>query len=102
MKKIIRILVVEDSLLISKLLTMIFNADPQFVVAGVAYNGREAIELTSELKPDLITMDINLPVMDGIEAIKQIMAYNPTPILVISASIYDKAKIGRASCRERV
>lgn len=87
-KKTIRVLVVEDSLAVSKAMTSILNTDPGIIVVGVAYNGKEAVELVSKLKPDIVTMDIHMPVMDGFEATKQIMAYNPTPILVVAASVY--------------
>ncbi len=85
---IIRVLVVEDSPLMCKVLTNILNADPRILVAGVAHDGKEAVEIVPWLKPDVITMDIHMPRMDGLEATKQIMAYNPTPILVVSASIF--------------
>lgn len=85
---IIRVLVVDDSPLMCKVLTNILNPDPQILVAGVAHNGKEAVEIVPRLKPDIITMDIHMPVMDGFEATRQIMAYNPTPILVVSSSVF--------------
>ncbi len=88
MKGLIRVLVVEDCPLMCEVLTSIFNPDPQILVVGIAHNGKEAIELVPRLKPDIITMDIHMPVMDGFEATKHIMAYNPTPILVISSSVF--------------
>jgi two-component system chemotaxis response regulator CheB len=87
-KGIIRVLVVDDSPLICKVLTNILNLDPQIIVAAVANNGREAVEIVPRLKPDIITMDIDMPVMDGFEATQRIMAYNPTPILVVSSSVF--------------
>lgn len=86
LKNIIKVLIVEDSLSVSKVLTDILNSDPHIMVTGVAYNGKEAVEMASCLKPDIITMDIHMPVMDGLEATKQIMARNPVPILIICAS----------------
>jgi two-component system chemotaxis response regulator CheB len=80
------VLVVEDSPLMSKVLADVLNADPQLIVIGFAHNGKEAVEIVPRLKPDVITMDINMPVMDGLEATKYIMASYPTPILVISTS----------------
>jgi two-component system chemotaxis response regulator CheB len=64
------------------------NCDPRILVAAVANNGKEAVELVPCLKPDIITMDIDMPVMDGFEATKQIMADHPTPILIVSSTIY--------------
>jgi two-component system chemotaxis response regulator CheB len=72
-----------------KVLTDVINSDLQTIVAGIARNGKEAVEMAACLKPDIITMDVNMPVMDGIEATKQIMAYNATPILVVCASTMD-------------
>lgn len=87
-KAIIRVLVVDDSPLMCKILTNIMNCDPQILVAAVANNGKEAVELVPRLKPDIITMDIDMPVMDGFEATKQIMAYHPTPILIVSSKVF--------------
>ena len=72
--KIIRVLIVEDSPLICKILTKILNSDECIEVVGVANDGKKAVEYTMGLKPDLITMDINLPIMNGFEATKKIMA----------------------------
>jgi two-component system chemotaxis response regulator CheB len=88
-KSIIKVLVVDDSPAMCKVLTDVINSDLQTIVAGVARNGKEAVEMAVCLKPDIITMDVDMPVMDGIEAIKQIMAYNATPILVVCASTMD-------------
>ncbi|NWF92210.1 MAG: chemotaxis response regulator protein-glutamate methylesterase [Syntrophaceae bacterium] len=84
----IRVLVVDDSPLMCKILTNIINCDPQILVAAVATNGKEAVDLVPRLKPDIITMDIDMPVMDGFEATKQIMAYHPTPILIVSSTVF--------------
>lgn len=88
-RKIIRALVVDDSPVMCKAIIDILNSDSQIIVAGVAHNGKEAVELVPKLKPCIITMDIHMPVMDGLEATKQIMAYNPTPILVMSTSVFE-------------
>ncbi len=87
-KAMIRILVVDDSPLMCKILTSILNCDPQILVAAVANNGREAVDLVARLKPDLITMDMDMPVMDGLEATRQIMTYHPTPILLVSSTVF--------------
>ena len=88
LKGTIRVLVVDDSPLMCKVLMNILNLDPQILVAGIAHNGKEAVEIVPRLKPDIITMDIHMPVMDGFEATRQIMAYKPTPILVVSSSVF--------------
>ncbi|MBF0619770.1 MAG: chemotaxis-specific protein-glutamate methyltransferase CheB [Candidatus Omnitrophica bacterium] len=85
--KIIRVLIAEDSPVIAKVISSLLMSDPQIQVAGIARNGVEAVEMTKQLKPDIITMDIHMPVMDGYEATKQIMAYCPTPILIASAAV---------------
>ena len=87
-KAMIRVLVVDDSPLMCKFLTNIMNCDPQILVAAVANNGKEAVDLVPRLKPDIITMDIDMPVMDGFEATKEIMASHPTPILIVSSTGY--------------
>ncbi|MGZ3559348.1 MAG: protein-glutamate methylesterase/protein-glutamine glutaminase [Thermodesulfobacteriota bacterium] len=84
----IRVLLVEDSPLMCKVLTTVINADPQILVVGVANNGKEAVDAVPLLKPDFITMDMDMPVMDGLEATRQIMAYHPTPILIVSSSVF--------------
>ncbi|MFH1684615.1 MAG: chemotaxis response regulator protein-glutamate methylesterase [Candidatus Margulisiibacteriota bacterium] len=84
----IKVLIVDDSPLVCKGLTEILNSDPQIRVVGTAVNGKEAVEFVPKLKPDLICMDINMPIMDGFEATKQIMAYDPTPILIVSTSVF--------------
>ena len=85
---LIRILVVDDSSLARKLLSLLINEDPRFIVVSAAADGREAISLMPVLKPDLILMDINMPRMDGFEATKWIMAHQPTPILIVTSSLY--------------
>ncbi len=85
--KVIRILIAEDSTVVRRLLTAILDAEPDMEIVGCAGDGREAVRLTAELKPDLITMDIRMPVMDGFEATRMIMSTNPTPIVVISSSV---------------
>ena len=86
MKKL-RILVVEDSLTVRKRLCEILAEDPAIEVIGEAQDGKAAIELCLQHRPDAITMDMMLPVMSGLAATEYIMAYCPTPILVVSSSI---------------
>jgi len=87
----VRVLIVDDSAFMRKVLETIFNADPQLQVAGHAKDGREAVALAESLKPDVITMDINMPHMDGLQATAQIMTTNPRPIVVVSSESRDGA-----------
>jgi two-component system chemotaxis response regulator CheB len=80
-----RVLVVDDSAFMRKVLETIFNADDQLQVIGQAKDGREAITLAESLKPDVITMDINMPHVDGLQATAQIMTTNPRPIVIVSS-----------------
>jgi two-component system, chemotaxis family, protein-glutamate methylesterase/glutaminase len=80
-----RVLVVDDSAFMCKVLESIFNADSQLQVVGRAKDGREAITLADSLKPDVITMDLNMPHMDGLQATAQIMTNNPRPIVIVSS-----------------
>lgn len=82
----IKVLIVEDSSLVSRILTAVLDSDSELKVIGVARTGKEGVKLALELKPDIITMDILMPEMDGAEATKQIMAYQPTPILLLTSS----------------
>jgi two-component system chemotaxis response regulator CheB len=84
--KRIRVLVVEDSLTVRKYLCEVLAGDPEIDVVGEANDGRQAIELCQQLRPDVVTMDMVLPVMTGLAATEYIMAHRPTPILVVSAS----------------
>jgi two-component system chemotaxis response regulator CheB len=79
-------MVVEDSPTARELLGGILESDPDIKVVGEASNGMEAIELAARLRPDLITMDIHMPLLDGYEATKRIMDQTPTPILIVSSS----------------
>lgn len=87
MSKVIRVLVVEDSTTVRKRLLDILNTEPDIEVVGEAEDGKRAIELCLQTRPDVITMDMMLPVMSGLAATEYIMAHCPTPILVVSASI---------------
>lgn len=84
--KRIRVLVVEDSSVARDLLIYILDQDPEIEVVGTAANGEEAITAAARLKPDLITMDIHMPRMDGLNATRKIMETDPTPILIVSGS----------------
>src|SRR5437660_10076722 len=82
-----RVLIVEDSLTVRQRLVAILRSDPDIELVGEAGDGKQAIELCRQHRPDMITMDIVLPVMSGLAATEYIMAHFPTPILVVSASI---------------
>ncbi|GMR08229.1 MAG: chemotaxis response regulator protein-glutamate methylesterase [Gammaproteobacteria bacterium] len=80
-----RVLVVDDSGFFRRRIEDILNADKHIEVVGYAVNGKDAIDKTASLKPDVITMDIEMPVMDGITAVRHIMKSHPTPILMFSS-----------------
>ncbi len=86
-----RVLIVDDSAFMRKVLETIFNADDQLLVVGHAKDGREAVALAESLKPDVITMDINMPHVDGLQATAQIMTTNPRPIVIVSSESRDGA-----------
>ncbi len=81
-----RVLVVEDSLTVRKRIIEVLSLDPGIEIVGEADNGRLGIELCQQLRPDVVTLDMMLPVMSGLAATEYIMAYCPTPILIVSAS----------------
>lgn len=81
-----RVLVVEDSLTVRKHMVEVLSADPEIEVVGEAGDGKRGIELCQSLRPDVVTLDMMLPVMSGLAATEYIMAYCPTPILIVSAS----------------
>lgn len=83
----IRILVAEDSSTVRELLVEILGRVSDFEVVGEANNGIEAVEMTKRLKPDVVTMDIQMPRLDGFEATKQIMNEAPTPIVIVSGLV---------------
>ncbi len=82
----IRVLIVDDSKFICKRIQEILEEESDFDVVGVANDGKQALVLAAQLEPDIITMDIEMPVMDGISAVKEIMADCPTAILMFSAA----------------
>ncbi len=81
----VRVLVVDDSGFFRRRLTEILSADKHIEVVGSAANGKEAVEQVKALRPDVVTMDIEMPVMDGITAVRHIMACCPTPVLIFSS-----------------
>ena len=89
----IKVLVVDDSGFFRRRVAEILGADPQIQVVGTATNGQEAVEQTLALHPDVITMDYEMPVMDGITAVRQIMQRQPTPVLMFSSLTYEGARV---------
>jgi two-component system chemotaxis response regulator CheB len=83
----IKVLVVEDSPVALELLKHILSSDPEITVVGTATNGLEAVEFVQRQRPDVVTMDIIMPKMDGFEATRQIMGTCPVPIVIVSASL---------------
>ena len=81
----LRILIAEDSPTARRLLVMLLSADPELEVVGQAKDGAEAIDLCKKLRPDLVTMDIQMPVMDGVEATRRIMIESATPVVMVSS-----------------
>lgn len=90
---VVKVLVVDDSGFFRRRVTEILSADPQIQVVGTATNGQEAVEQTLALQPDVITMDYEMPVMDGITAVRQIMQRQPTPVLMFSSLTYEGARV---------
>ncbi|MCL1073918.1 protein-glutamate methylesterase/protein-glutamine glutaminase [Shewanella dokdonensis] len=88
----IKVLVVDDSGFFRRRVSEIVNQDPELEVVGLAANGLEAVRMAAELKPNVITMDIEMPVMDGITAVRKIMESTPTPILMFSSLTHEGAK----------
>ncbi|MEQ5834371.1 chemotaxis response regulator protein-glutamate methylesterase [Marinobacter sp. NFXS9] len=89
----VSVLVVDDSGFFRKRLTEILNASGNIRVVGAATNGREAIEMADKLRPDVITMDYEMPIMDGITAVKEIMKRRPVPVLMFSSLTYEGARV---------
>ncbi len=88
----IKILIADDSAVIREYFNFLFSSAPDFTVVGTARNGKEAVEMTGEKSPDIIIMDIKMPVMDGFEATRAIMETQAVPIIIVSAS-YDPTEV---------
>jgi two-component system, chemotaxis family, protein-glutamate methylesterase/glutaminase len=91
--KPIRVLVVDDSAFMRKVLQGIISSDPELQVCGEARDGRDALAQLESLKPDVISMDINMPHMDGLEATEIIMSSNPHPVLIVSSESREGADV---------
>jgi len=84
-----KVLIVDDSPTLRHLIRTILNADSELNVVGEARNGEEAVKMVAQLHPDVVTMDIQMPHMDGYEAIRRIMSENPVPIVVLTSTESD-------------
>ena len=90
MKKI-RVLVVDDSVVIRKIISDVLSAEPDIEVVGVAANGRIALSKVEKLKPDLLTMDIEMPEMDGLQAVSEIRKTNAHLPIIMFSSLAEEA-----------
>ncbi len=81
----IRLLIVDDSATVRAVLRRYFEADPRFEVVGQAKDGQEALELLPELKPDVVTLDIEMPRLNGLETLPRLMKIRPTPVVMVSS-----------------
>lgn len=88
----VKVLIVDDSSFFRKRLSEIIDADPRLQVVGTASNGQEAIDQVQNLRPDVVTMDLEMPVMDGISAVRKIKALRQTPVLMLSTWTTEGAK----------
>ena len=93
--KKVRVVIADDSLVAREMLAQILSTDPAIEVVGQAKDGEEAVDMVGRLRPDLVTMDIHMPKLDGLKATEKIMAFTPTPILVVSSSVHGEG-MGRA------
>jgi two-component system, chemotaxis family, protein-glutamate methylesterase/glutaminase len=89
----IRALVVDDSAFMRKAISMMLESDPGITVIDTARDGIEAVEKVASLKPDIVTMDVEMPRMDGLTALRQIMASTPVPVLMISSLTREGAEV---------
>ncbi|MGD2066664.1 MAG: chemotaxis response regulator protein-glutamate methylesterase [Candidatus Bathyarchaeota archaeon] len=89
----LRVLVVDDSAFMRKIVTKMIDSDPQLTVVGTAFDGLNALKKIPQLNPDVITMDVNMPRMDGLKTLKEIMKQNPIPVIMLSATTQEGAEI---------
>ncbi len=92
-RKPVRVLVVDDSAFVRQALTRMLGGNTEIEVAGLAVDGRDACEKVRALKPDVVTMDIQMPRMDGLQALEEIMAETPVPVLLLSSQTKDGGEV---------
>jgi len=92
-KSNIRVLVVDDSAVMRKLIRDLIEREPGFEVVGVCRNGQEGVERARQLRPDVVTMDVEMPVMDGLAAVRAIMAQDPVPVVMLSGLTAEGAEV---------
>jgi len=96
----IKVLVVDDSALMRRIISEIVEEDSSLTVVGTAKDGLDAIKMVKELKPDVITLDVNMPRMDGQKTLSEIMSKHPTPIIMLSAYTKADAEVTLTSLRD--
>lgn len=89
----VKVLIVDDSAFMRNALTSMLSSDPEIKIVGTARDGLEAIEKVVSLAPDIVTMDVEMPRMDGLTALKNIMEKNPVPVIMVSSLTVDGAKV---------
>ncbi|MBE9537392.1 MAG: chemotaxis response regulator protein-glutamate methylesterase [Proteobacteria bacterium] len=89
----INVLVVDDSAFMRKAMTKMLESDPTIHVVGLARDGEEGVKLVKDLKPDVVTLDIEMPRMGGLEALKEIMTHTPTPVIMVSSLTEEGAQV---------
>lgn len=90
----IKVLVVEDSVVVREFLVHVLGSDPDITVVGTAHDGEQAIEMARRCRPDVITMDIHMPRVNGLEATRRIMETDPRPIVIVSGSgVFDEVSL---------
>ncbi len=90
--RLIRVLVVDDSAYMRFTISKYLNEAPGLVVAGVAYDGREALNMIPQIQPDVITLDVEMPRLDGLSTLRQIMAHYPRPVVMLSSLTTEGAR----------
>ncbi|MFN4032094.1 MAG: chemotaxis response regulator protein-glutamate methylesterase [Fimbriimonadales bacterium] len=89
----IRVLVVDDSMFMRRMISDLLNQDAAIEVVGAARNGQEGLTMARQLKPDVITLDVEMPVMDGVAMLQQLMREQPTPVLMLSSLTTEGAEV---------